>query len=97
MDKENVWQLMTAMLLTVEKQAMVKGSFPNSAVSRRQRIVVSIKRLIFNVVRTKGFVINFCCESRLKKKKLTPTCFIHTLIKTEDGRLCFRREKFQEI
>lgn len=73
MDTENVWRLMTAMLLTVEKQAMVKGSFSNSTVSSRQRIVVSMKRFIFYLVRTKGFVFNFFCESRVKK--LTPTCF----------------------
>ncbi|XP_078351498.1 polycystin family receptor for egg jelly-like isoform X1 [Oculina patagonica] len=40
LDTESAWQLMTAMLLTIEKQALANSSFPNSTVSSQQKIAL---------------------------------------------------------
>ena len=43
MDKQMAWQLMTAVLLTIETQALVKHNSSNETVSTEQKSAVIIK------------------------------------------------------
>ena len=43
MDKQRAWQLMTAMLLTIEIEALVKHNFSNETVSTEEKSAVIIK------------------------------------------------------